>query len=395
MTVVVSSLGFEPSAGGYKLSAAVACDGATRRLSFAVSGDHPRLAGAEPNFDPFAAALLIPAMERGEDLAIEGEVDEILLDALRTSVQAAAGTVDRRWKRVRINAAARRETRQPDFSLGAATGMSCGIDSLTTFALHPDAEATPEQFRLKLLVHNDIGAHAAPLAHVRQFDNAKRFAAGAGLPLVGVAADLSPYYRSPFIKNHILRSAAAMLAIGHLFHTWHHSAGQSFSGAVSGGRFSGIGAVEAGVVPALSTRRRTFRVAGNHMSRVEKTGLVMDMAEAQRHLAVCIRGHDPGLRKINCGRCYKCAAFLLQAESEGKLEAFGDTFDLDGFRAGRSHAWFRLLRHTFGDRRLNYDRDLLAHLWRIGAAMPAWVAPFGRLAAGRRRYAPDKRPTAR
>lgn len=381
MTIVVSRLEMEPSDNGYRLSAAVACDGEERRLAFDCAGNHPRLADAEPSFDPFAAALLIPAMERGEDLVIEGEVDEILLDSLRTSAQAIIGQVDPRWRKVRVEAQARREERAPDFALGAATGMSCGVDSLTTHLLFGDRDDVPAQFRLKLLVHNDIGAHVHPLAHRRQFDNARRFAETAGLPLVGVAGDLSAWHRTPFLKNHIMRSAAAMLAIGHLFQTWHHSAGQSFSGAPTSSRFSGIGAHEAALLPALSTRRHSFRVAGNHLSRIEKSHLLMDSDLALRHLAICIRGHRPELRKLNCGRCYKCAPFLLQAEAEGRLDDFGATFDLDAFRDGRNHAWLRLVRHGFGDRRLNYDRDLLAHLRRMRADLPFWVGPFAWLAA--------------
>ena len=376
MTITVSGLEADAAPNRFTVSANIDCDGASRRLAFISEGNHPYLEKAEPSMDPFALSMLIPAMERGEDLVIEGPVDEILLESLRSSVQMLAGQVNRGWKPVKILAESRQESRLPEMQLGAATGMSCGIDSLTTYQLYRDLPGTPEQHRIKLFLHNNVGSHIGKGAFVRQLENVMRFGDGAGIPVVSVAADFSPFYRSPFIKNHILRNVAAALANGHLFQTYHHSAGQSFSKAVSSSRFSGIGAVESVLLPALSTRRHTFRVAGAHLSRFQKTERLLTSEVAHRHLTVCIRDHPEGRDVLNCGRCYKCAAFLAQAEAAGVINNFRATFDVDAYLAHRSHAFLRFLRHSIGDRRLNYDLELLHRLMERGANVPAWIRPF-------------------
>ncbi len=193
MTITVSGLEADAAPNRFTVSANIDCDGASRRLAFISEGNHPYLEKAEPSMDPFALSMLIPAMERGEDLVIEGPVDEILLESLRSSVQMLAGQVNRGWKPVKILAESRQESRLPEMQLGAATGMSCGIDSLTTYQLYRDLPGTPEQHRIKLFLHNNVGSHIGKGAFVRQLENVMRFGDGAGIPVVSVAADFSPF----------------------------------------------------------------------------------------------------------------------------------------------------------------------------------------------------------
>lgn len=376
MTISVSGLEADAARNMFTVSANVKCDGTTRRLAFVSSGNHPDLEKAEPTFDPFAMSMLIPAMERGEELVIEGDIDETLLKSLRSPVQMLARRVNQSWQSVEVLAESRHEKRLPNLKLGAATGMSCGVDSLTTYDLYQNSADTPEQHRIRLFFHNNVGSHIGEMAFLHQRENVMRFGDSVGIPVVSVIADFTPFFRSPFIKNHILRNASAALSNGHLFQTYHHSAGQSFSKAVSSSRFSGIGAVESALLPALSTRRHSFNVAGAHLSRYEKSERLMTSAVAKRHLTVCIRDHPEGRDVLNCGRCYKCAAFMAQAEAAGVLEEFRATFDVDAYLANRNHAFSRFLRHSIGDRRLNYDLELLHRLLERGADVPIWIRPF-------------------
>jgi hypothetical protein len=380
MTVTVSRLEADRRNGRYELSADVFCDGRTRKLRFACAGDHPRLDDATPSLDPFLVSMLIPAMERGEDLVIEGDVDEELLASSRGIAQLALAHVDRRWRRVRVHAAPRRETRQPDYSRGAALGMSCGVDSLFSHRLFSDSAATPEQLRVRTMLHNNVGAHITDATFERHRDNARRYAERSGASFVSVEANLDDFHRCRFVQSHTMRNLGAALAVEHLFHTLLYSSTHHFGAGRSSSRFAGISAVEFNLLRSLSTRTSDFRAAGAEWSRFEKFEALFDDPVALRFLTVCTR-ETPKQGKLNCGRCTKCAPVLVQAEAFGILDRLADSFDLDAYRASRATAWFRLLRHSIGDRRRDSDRVVLDALLQRNLPVPWWVRLFRPLVA--------------
>lgn len=375
MTVTVSRLEADHRSGRYELSADVSCDGRKQRLRFVCTGDHPHLEDGTPSFDPFLVSMLIPAMERGEDLVIEGEVDEQLLASARGFAQIALSDVDHRWRRVRVHAAPRRETRLPDFSRGAALGMSCGVDSLFSHRLFPDSAALPEQWRVRTMLHNNVGAHVTDATFERHRDNARRYAAISGASFVSVEANLDDFHRCRFVASHTMRNLGAALAVGHLFHTLLYSSTHHFGAGRSSRRFAGISAVEFHLLRSLSTQTNDFRPTGAEWSRFEKIEALFDDPVALRFLTVCTR-ETPVQGKLNCGRCTKCAPVLAQAEAFGILDQLADSFDVGAYRASRATAWFRLLRHSIGDRRRDSDRVVLDTLLQRNLPVPWWVRPF-------------------
>lgn len=380
MTVSVSRLEADRRIGRYELSADVFCDGRKQQLRFVCTGDHPRFEDATPSFDPFLISMLIPAMERGEDLVIEGDVDEELLASARGFAQLALAHVDRRWRRVRVHAASRRETKLPDYSRGAALGMSCGVDSLFSHRLFPDSAASPEQLRIHTMLHNNVGAHISDATFERHRDNARRYAALAGSSFVSVEANLGDFHRCRFIDSHTMRNLGAALAVGHLFHTLLYSSTHHVGAGRSSRRFAGISAVEFFLLRSLSTRIHDLRTAGAEWSRFDKIETLFDDPVALRFLTVCTR-ETPSQGKLNCGRCTKCAPVLVQAEAFGVLDRLADSFDLDAYRTSRATAWFRLLRHSIGDRQRDGDRVVLDTLLQRHLPAPWWVRPFRPLVA--------------
>ena len=87
VAIIVRNLESHAAAGHYDCTAAIPTDGREGLLTVRRYGDHPDLARRTDTFDPFAVALLVPAMLRGVPLVIEGTVDEILLGSLRGLVQ--------------------------------------------------------------------------------------------------------------------------------------------------------------------------------------------------------------------------------------------------------------------------------------------------------------------
>jgi hypothetical protein len=165
--------------GFFDLSADVLMDGVEQRLAFRRFGDHPELTARRDVADPFAVALLLPAMLRGVPLVVEDTVDERLLLALRGPIQDTLRIRQPAWRKIGVSAGSRPapppgQTPGDAAGRGGATALSGGIDSMHLLrhrALGPDV---PESLRVRLLMHHHVGAHgdddqvfAEQFAHVR------------------------------------------------------------------------------------------------------------------------------------------------------------------------------------------------------------------------------------
>ena len=74
--------------------------------------------------------MIVPAMERGEDLHIEAPVDPDLLDNLNAYVVPLLLSMFPRLKLISVAASGTETLPLTGDRRGASTGMSCGIDSL-------------------------------------------------------------------------------------------------------------------------------------------------------------------------------------------------------------------------------------------------------------------------
>ena len=107
LPIVVRNLQSRSTNGAFDCTATVTLDGVERPLTLSRYGDHPELSRRVDTCDPFAVALLVPAMLRGEPLVIEGSIDEMLLESLRGPVQHTLRLMAPGWRHVSIEADAR------------------------------------------------------------------------------------------------------------------------------------------------------------------------------------------------------------------------------------------------------------------------------------------------
>ncbi|MFP1646642.1 hypothetical protein [Pontitalea aquivivens] len=379
MTIVLSDLRRDRIGAELETSIALRIGDDQHRFSIVHGGDFGSLADATPEFDPFLVFLLIPAMARNMPIVVEGSIDAQRLDGLRRGMQTLLAGASKDWHIVPISAEARTENRPPDLSKGAALGMSCGIDSLYAFEdLARDEIA--RHLRVKLLTHNDIGAHPNRATFERHRDHARRFATDVGLPLVTTSVDLSRYYGRRFIHSHSMRNAGAAISLEPLFHAFFYSKGDVGFAQARLGRAAGIGPMDPALLPLLNTSAHSYLSHGMHIDRLGKTDQVMRGPYARAHLTVCTHGFEDGRTKMNCGQCYKCARALFFADANGMLEDFSQTFDLTAFQANRAHGLRRILRHTVVNRKTREDQDMLAYLFEQDYPMPGWFRLFRKMA---------------
>lgn len=396
MAIVVRNLESTATGGSFDVSASVSCDGRERRMTLRRYGDHPKIHDRVETFDPFAVALLVPAMMRGESLEIEGCVDGMLLDSLAGPSQDVLRLLEPRWHTVPVVAEPRAVTAVPDLSKGAATAMSGGVDSMHLVRRRLLAPDNPDCLKVRVLVHHHVGAHGDDdRVFAEQHAHARRIAERLGLPLVGVACSMTDLYRGmPFIGNALVRNVAASMALDHLFTFFLYASSGPVGKRPVLSRFTGISTLEPQLLPMFNTTRVSWLPFGGAATRLQKTAEVIWDDRLCGDLLVCIRGFRTDRAAVNCGRCYKCARLLLQAEASGRLDAVARSFDMPAYHDGRSHSVFRVLRFTLGPRRNETDIDLLKFLDSRGFAFPGWARPWvtlARLMHGRRHSLTDDR----
>jgi hypothetical protein len=288
------------------------------------------------NADAALAGLLIPAMLRGEDIEIEGNVSARLHYNLNGRMQALVRSVLPELKPVRITASSltTSEAEAEARPRGVATGFSGGIDSYCVVADHLLTDCSPH-YRLTHLLYNDVGAHGAPGKFDFYFDKISKAAAPLGLPIIKVASNLADFYPAhpTFQQTHTFRNAAVALllqgGIGKfLYASTYQYADLKFAPS------NDIAFADAAAVPLLSTESIETVSAGSEHTRVGKTLIVSQHPETYQTLDVCT-GED---HSKNCSTCFKCMRTMLTLDIAGKLNRYRDAFDLEKYRANR--AWY-------------------------------------------------------
>lgn len=382
MAIIVRNLETRDTSAGFDCAARVVLDGREREMTFRRYGNHPDLTRRTDTFDPFAVALLMPAMIRGEPLVIEGEIDDMLLFHLRSMAQETIRLLNPSWPKVVVEAGGRPSAMTTHWAKGAATAMSGGIDSMHLMReMFIDANV-PEPLRVRLLVHHHVGAHGDDdTTFEAYYAHARRVADRLGLPLVGTRCSLTEAYRGMrFIHSVTPRNVAASLALDHLFGVFLYGSSELLGGRPRMTRIEGIATLEPQLLPLFNTTRAVWMLFGADTTRLRKTADVLSEERLRRHVLVCIRQLVPERTNLNCGRCYKCARVLLHAEANGILDAVSETFDMAEAHRGRTHSLLRLVRRSLGFHRNENDTDLLQYLHSKKFPFPAWMRPAVSLA---------------
>ena len=338
-------------------------------LWFSVPPDQAhRLSGRS---DAAMLALLVPSMQVGEDLVVRGTVSPRLLASLNGPVQDLLLKVMPDLRRVRIEA---EDTCAAPEQAGSdlLTGFSAGGDSLHTL-LRPREPGEP---RPTHLLNVNVGGHGEGAAADAIFRLRLARLGGAarelGLPLLALDSNLRRFHdrRTDFLATIIVRTAAAVLALqpgasGYEFSNAYH---RNRQGVLLKGDISRI---EDELLPLLSTESLAMRATGSDLTRIEKMLLVTAHPVAERWLDVCQKPRHAG-RSTNCGRCLKCMRALLFLEISGRLDRFGEVFDL------HLHRRLRWWNHAFF---LKGIPDLRTEVEAFAAQRGFTFSPLGRLMA--------------
>lgn len=313
--------------------------------------------------DPFALALLVLAMHRGEDLHIEGSISEKLFYSLSHYAIPILSIVTG-MPRVHIVPEALTHEIWNDSAAAVATGFSAGVDSLCAVADHY-LSPVPDGFRLNHLLFYNVGSHGRGPEGRRLFqqrlEHVRPAADELGLPLLAVDSNLGDALPLDFHATSTVRNMAATLALQKGVKTYLYASSHRYRdcGVRPAAEMSFC---EPAAVHLFSTESTQCISCGSQYSRVDKTRRIADLPLAHRFLNVCV---DP-TAAANCSVCFKCTRTLLTLELLGKLEPFSRIFDPARYRAVRNHY---LLEVLLSDG--SFEREIRECAAEIGFEFPA------------------------
>jgi hypothetical protein len=326
--------------------------------------------------DAFLVALLLRAMQLGEDVELLGPVSTRLHMILTRQYMTLMAILNPDLRPVTIHAAGGLDEGEPEPGNGVGTGFSAGIDS---FGVVHDwyFQPVPPGWKITHFLFNNVGSHGD-----RDHDKARelfrqRYAAVRGFPdsegldFIAVDSNLAAVLPLDFEQTHTTRNLAAALLFQRLFRRYYYASTFSWRDLSIGPTFDIAFADPVGV-NLLSTETLEMHSAGGEHTRVEKTRRVATLPAARRWLNVCGSGRSEG---GNCSACLKCCRTLYTLELLGQVEEFGGVFDLDRWRRVRNRY---IVTSLLGKGRFRpLTREVLAYARAQGVGFTPWQHLMG------------------
>ena len=300
--------------------------------------------------DAFLIGLLHYAMCNHYDVVCEAPVTAEILLRLRTVLIPALVHNSRVMHETQIEAPIATE---PIPNAGAVgTGLSCGVDSL--HAIKSQLSCSIPGFSLTHLCNFDVGAfwclekigeNSERQAQWSR-NHAKACAQELNLPLLMLDSNLAVAFRQDHGIVNIYSNLFAILALQRLWGAYFvASLGCGMAGfSVTNAERIDSAHYDLILLACCSTSTLRLCVEAAALTRVEKIRDLVDWPLAQQFLHVCVHGVGP-----NCGVCRKCRRTLIILDALGKLDAFGQPFDVAQYRAHRKRNLRWCYEQTFVD----------------------------------------------
>ena len=222
-----------------------------------------------------------------------------------------------------------------------ATGMSCGVDSLSTVYDHFVKESDPD-YRINALFYFECGvlgqfgvdAQKMHELNLTRYAQAKQIADELGLPCHYLKSNVDTFRKLEDLTkaNYLLVYSCVLSLSGavsryYLSNAVEYEQSKIFREHFHNNDMSEF--CESYLVPLIGNERTDLIIDGCQYRRVDKVANIADWDVARKHLNVCWRYTPDG---SNCGRCPKCFRTMLALEILGKLDNFAAVFDIDEYK---------------------------------------------------------------
>jgi len=325
--------------------------------------------------DGFVVGLLLQAMERGEDIVVEGTISAKLLHNLNNYYIPIVNLAYPHLKRIHITTSNLSHEKLP--VSGVATGFSGGVDSFAAVFQHLKCEEIPE-YRINHLLFHNVGSHAfgSPKDDRRLFE--QRFqellpiANELDIPFVPIDSNLGNVLPIRYDQVYSALNPSVLLVLQSCFSRYYFASGFKYKDC---GIYQDkdMAYLDPLAIHLLSTESIEMIATGSQMSRVQKTDYISQLPLSYNYLNVCV---DPDAKGKNCSVCFKCARTIMTLELLGKSELYSKVFDFKKFKKIRSRYLRSIIfakppsfEFEIGDYALLNSRELWVQFLRLRRAI--------------------------
>lgn len=328
--------------GLFRMEVPVTMDGQTRPCWYELPGDFRDMVAGD-RCDAFVAALLLPALCRGEDIVCRAPVSARFLHNLNHELIPSLNAFFPRFRPVSVRAG--RTTEQSFGGNGVGTGFSGGIDAFVTVL---DYLVQPV-FRSLRLTHlfcfnvgsNGMGKTDAELERIRGKFTArcralKPFADEMGVPFVPVDSNVHSFHSLGHLEGcSLVTPGAALLfqkALGkYLLSSGGYDHADKLEYLRRHPASLDVSCIDPWINHLYSTENTSFLSVGTDERRFDKTKrLARSGFDAPlRHLLVC---GARGSVDSNCSLCEKCCMTILMLDILGEKALLEKRFDMEKYR---------------------------------------------------------------
>lgn len=290
--------------------------------------------------DAALVGLLIPAMQAGKDIYLDGVVSERLYYNVSRPLQSVLQEIIPSLETIEIFPNAVEEA--PDGADGVATGFSGGIDSFSVLADHHYANDVPSGFRLTHLLFNNVGSHGDGGEELfrKRLSRIQAVIDRTGLPLIVVNSNLHNFYGEfSYQQVHTLCNASVPLLLARGLDFFMYGSTYAYENVFVGPKLD-IAYADPIILSMLSTKETNILSVGSEYTRVEKTLKVAGIEDSKNSLSVCVSTENPG---ENCSECRKCCRTLLTLEIAGLERTYDEDFDFEKYQDRRARYIARVL----------------------------------------------------
>lgn len=291
--------------------------------------------------DAFLVAVLPYALLKGEDIVSDAPVSAKLLYSVRHYQIPFMTRVSDKYSNINITCEASSDRLETAGHIG--TGISCGVDSLSTLIEHGVKESNPS-YKIDTLALFNAGHYGndeqkSSLRFQKYVANAKQFAAEFGYNLIQVDSNVGHIIDMDFVSSVSFLITSVVLSLQKYFSVY------VFASTYSIFPFSPIfedsETYDLITTQNVSTENLTIFSGCTLLTRVEKTRIISEYPEVFRHVYPCVNGDPPH----NCGYCEKCRYTIMALDVMDKLDLAEIAFDMTYYRKNRTRLYGFMLLH--------------------------------------------------
>lgn len=242
------------------------------------------------------------------------------------------------------------------------TGISCGVDSLSTIYDHFVKEED-EDYRINALFLFNCGTHGdfenpkTYKLYESRYKLNKRAADELGLPIYQVNSNLHAFtHKIGEQKVGYFAIYSCVLAFEKAIKKYYAASSNEYEEIKLFSKymkdFDMAEFCESYLFPLIRTESMELIVDGCQYRRTQKTENIADWEIANKYLNVCVSTEDGS----NCSKCSKCMRTMIPLEAMGKLHKFSSVFSLDVYRknAYKNKAYFKA-----NVKRIGFAKDIV------------------------------------